>query len=314
MLSVIIPIYNGEKYIVSLVNHLNEIIFKNFEVIFIDNNSKDESIILLKNTLKNASFSYKILSEENQGAGFARNTGIVNASGTYLAFLDCDDKVHLSKWEEDIQIFQKYDVDFVFCRTQRNYDDGRIVFNPIDGFIEGVNYPPNLGHIWLKNYFYLQGTGSIMIKKKIVDQLGGFHTSKTGEDAFLFIKLGIEYTGYFYNKVYFFYARHSQSTISKTNATSEGTKWSYFNLKKNLYNDTIIRNNLEAYRTIYKQLNYDILLLHRSGNKLTDILNDDLLKDFKVDFLLLNPVSLFFNRLIIDKKYNPFLQIWKRLK
>jgi len=313
MLSVIIPIHNGEKYIPDLVSHLKEVTYKNFEAIFIDNNSTDKSVLVLQEALKDVPFSSKILSEEKQGAGSARNTGIKNANGTYLAFLDCDDKVHLSKWEEDISIFESHNVDFVFCRTQKNYDDGRVVYNPIDGFIEGVNNPPGLGYIWLKHYFYLQGTGAIMIKKEIVEQLGGFHSIKTGEDAFLFIRLGLKYTGYFYNKIYFFYTRHSKSTTSNTNTIQDGTLWSYFNLRKNLYNDAVVKNDLEAFKTVRKQLNYDALLLHRSGNSLNETLNDKLLKDFKVDFLLFNPISLFFNRLFTKNKYNPFLQVWKRI-
>ena len=45
-----------------------------------------------------------------------------------------------------------------------------------------------------------------------------------------------------YNKIYFFYTRHSKSTTSNTNTIQDGTLWSYFNLRKNLYNDAVVKN------------------------------------------------------------------------
>ncbi|NUM42807.1 MAG: glycosyltransferase family 2 protein, partial [Leptospiraceae bacterium] len=66
MLSVIIPIHNGEKYIPDLVSHLKEVTYKNFEAIFIDNNSTDKSVLVLQEALKDVPFSSKILSEEKQ--------------------------------------------------------------------------------------------------------------------------------------------------------------------------------------------------------------------------------------------------------
>ncbi|MDP2159799.1 MAG: glycosyltransferase [Flavobacterium sp.] len=313
MLSIIIPLYNSEIFITGLIEQLNQVTYPTIEVLFIDNNSTDNTLEVLHKELQIVQFSYQILSESKQGAGHARNKGIAEAQGEYLAFLDCDDKIHKTKWEKDIAILEKHPVEFVFCRTKRYYEDGREVLHPIDGFIEGINNPPTLGLIWLRHYFYLQGPGAIVIKTEIVKKLGGFHSIKTGEDAFLFIRLGLLYTGFFYSETLFFYFRHAQSTVSKTNAAIDGTVWSYFNLKKQLYADSIVKSNSEAFKIVQRQLQLDLLLLHRAGNSLESIINDPILFDFKRDFLLFNPISLLINRLSPKLKFNPFFQVWKRL-
>ncbi len=308
-LSIIIPIHNGEPFLEKLIGTINAFTFSDFECIFIDNNSTDDSMASLKNLLKNSSFVHSIVTEEKQGAGYARNTGIKIAKGEYLAFLDCDDVILPDKFKIDFDILLKHDVDFVFCRSKRFYDDGRIVKHPISGIFEGVNVPPTLGLIWLKNFFLLQGTGSLVVRKNVIESLNGFHTSLTGEDAFLFIRMGMKFKGYFYDKTYFHYYRHKQSTISKSNKDINGALKRYFELRQNLYSDEIIRSNTVATHILMEQLQTDLLKLHQSGKNINGLIKNEKLNDLKLSYLLFNPFSLFINRFVPHIKYNPFFQI-----
>ena len=91
-LSVIIPIYNAEKYIskciTSVLNQdLNE---EDYEIIIVDDESPDNSILIINDFLVRYN-NIKLFSQKNKGLGGARNTGIVNAKGEYLLFLDADD-------------------------------------------------------------------------------------------------------------------------------------------------------------------------------------------------------------------------------
>ncbi|MBE6487592.1 MAG: glycosyltransferase [Methanosphaera stadtmanae] len=90
-ISVIMPIYNGEKYIESSINSIYNQSFNDIEVICINDGSTDNSLNILKD-LKIKYPSLKILNQENRGSGLARNRGIQEASGEYIAFLDCDDE------------------------------------------------------------------------------------------------------------------------------------------------------------------------------------------------------------------------------
>ncbi len=312
-ISLIVPIYNGASFIAALIKGIEEITYVNLEVIFVDNNSSDDTLKKLEEETLYLKKEYVILSELRQGAGYARNAAIDVAKGYYLAFLDCDDKIEPTKFEIDIALFQENDVDFVFCRTIRNYEDGRVLKHPIDGFIEGINEAPSLGLLWLKNFFYLQGPGAIVIKKDVVKQLGGFHTSKTGEDAFLFIRLGLLYRGYFYNKEYFYYYRHANSTVSMNNSENKRLI-SYHNLRKDLFNDPIVLHNKEAKPLLIRQLQMDIIKLNKAGYKIKELKNDEKLSELRLDYLLFNPFSLLINKFVPKSYYNPFFRLWYKRK
>ena len=88
--SVIMPVYNGEKFLKKTIDSLNSQTLKDLELICVDDGSKDNSLEVLKNLKKQYNF-IKIFSQNNQGSGQARNTGMEKATGEYIAFLDADD-------------------------------------------------------------------------------------------------------------------------------------------------------------------------------------------------------------------------------
>ena len=110
LISIIVPIYNVEKYIGSLVNSLLKQTNKNFEVIFIDDGSTDESMQILKEIMAGSEqeFSFKLLQQVNQGLSSARNIGILNATGEYIFFLDSDDEIESNFVETILTSCYKY--------------------------------------------------------------------------------------------------------------------------------------------------------------------------------------------------------------
>ena len=88
--SIIIPVYNSEKYINDLTDSLRNQTLKDIEIIFIDDGSVDNSKEIIKK-YQNQDERIKYFYQQNQGGGAARNLGIENASGDYLLFLDSDD-------------------------------------------------------------------------------------------------------------------------------------------------------------------------------------------------------------------------------
>ena len=93
--SIIVPIYNVAAYIERCLDSISRQIFKDIEVLFIDDCGKDESIQILNNYLSNnLFFDYKVIRhEKNGGLSAARNTGLKNATGEYVYFLDSDDEI-----------------------------------------------------------------------------------------------------------------------------------------------------------------------------------------------------------------------------
>lgn len=90
--SIIIPCYNVEKYIIRCLDSIYNQSFDEtkFEVIIVDDESPDNVVSTAKNYLLNKE-NFKIISQKNKGLGGARNTGLENAKGEYVIFLDADD-------------------------------------------------------------------------------------------------------------------------------------------------------------------------------------------------------------------------------
>lgn len=86
--SVIIPVYNADKYIAATVESVLAQTYKNFEILIIDDGSPDKS---LKVCQQFQDSRIKIICQANRGLPGARNTGIRHAQGDYIAFLDADD-------------------------------------------------------------------------------------------------------------------------------------------------------------------------------------------------------------------------------
>jgi glycosyltransferase involved in cell wall biosynthesis len=102
--SVIIPVYKVEKYIINTIESVLNQTYQNFELIIVDDGSPDRSIDLCQQ-FKDSRIT--ILRQPNQGVCVARNTGINNASGDYIAFLDGDDLWLPEKLEKHIDHLQK---------------------------------------------------------------------------------------------------------------------------------------------------------------------------------------------------------------
>lgn len=90
LISVVIPVYNAEKFLDKCLFSLKYQTFPRFEVLCIDDGSTDQSVEIIKRYVQSDS-RFKFFSQKHQFSGVARNLGIKNAKGEYLLFLDADD-------------------------------------------------------------------------------------------------------------------------------------------------------------------------------------------------------------------------------
>ena len=95
LISIIIPIYNAEKYIERCINSLKNQTYKNIEIICINDGSTDNSLNILKR-IAITDNRITIIEQENKGVSVARNKGIESAKGKYIMFLDADDWFELT--------------------------------------------------------------------------------------------------------------------------------------------------------------------------------------------------------------------------
>lgn len=93
LISIIVPVYNVEKYVSSCIESLVQQSYKNIEIILINDGSTDNSLSVCK-SLALLYTNIILIDQENQGLSETRNTGISHAKGKYIAFIDSDDIVH----------------------------------------------------------------------------------------------------------------------------------------------------------------------------------------------------------------------------
>jgi glycosyltransferase involved in cell wall biosynthesis len=104
IISVILPVYNAEKYIEEAINSILEQTYQNFELIIINDGSSDNSVNVINQYEKNN--KVKIVNQENHGLIFTLNKGIDLAKGQYIARMDADDIAHPERFEKQLSLFE----------------------------------------------------------------------------------------------------------------------------------------------------------------------------------------------------------------
>jgi glycosyltransferase involved in cell wall biosynthesis len=110
--SVIVPVYNTEKYLPDCLDSIINQTFKDIEIICINDGSTDNSVEILEKYTKKDS-RIKVITQKNQGLSGARNTGTKNAQGEYLQFVDSDDLLELNAIEVLYKRAKKDNLDMV---------------------------------------------------------------------------------------------------------------------------------------------------------------------------------------------------------
>ena len=118
LVSILVPVYNGEKSILQCLESIKKQSYQNIEVIVIDDGSSDTSLVKCQKFIKGDS-RFRIYSKENGGVSSARNLALSIASGHYIAFVDCDDIIHSKFIENLIKISMSENVDICISNFKR---------------------------------------------------------------------------------------------------------------------------------------------------------------------------------------------------
>ncbi len=115
-ISVIIPVYNVEKYLPQCVESVLAQSYQNFEILLIDDGSTDQSPAIC-DSFAEKNTKIRVFHKANGGASTARNAGLDRASGEYVFFLDSDDYLDPQALEKLLSVLQSADADFAFCEA-----------------------------------------------------------------------------------------------------------------------------------------------------------------------------------------------------
>ncbi len=127
-ISVIIPLYNGEKYITECLDSIKDQNYPSVEIVVVNDDSKDNSAKLVDAYRRKYKdfLNLMLINQNNQGQGAARNTGIRKVTGKYLTFLDQDDTLGEGILLKMINKAEANHADIVSCGYQRITKDGKV--------------------------------------------------------------------------------------------------------------------------------------------------------------------------------------------
>lgn len=170
LVSVIIPTYNRDNTLQRAINSVLSQSYEYLELIIVDDNSNDNTESIVKN-IKDARVRY-IKNETNQGPSEARNIGIRNATGSYIAFQDSDDYWLEDKLEKQMSLFnQEPELGMVYTSYLKFSDNGKRIYVPSKE-IEWSKKSGNIyDHLLEKNKI---GTPTMLIRKECLDNVGVF--------------------------------------------------------------------------------------------------------------------------------------------
>ena len=121
--SVVVPVYNAERYLNKALQSILDQDFTDFELILVDDGSTDDSLTVLEAFAEKDTRVIVLNNEVNRGAAEARNRGIEIARGKYLCFVDADDYIDLGFLQHFYDALQADDCDFVKCGAYEEYND-----------------------------------------------------------------------------------------------------------------------------------------------------------------------------------------------
>lgn len=130
LISVIVPVYNVEKYLEKTITHIINQTYRNLEIILVDDGSKDKSGEICDRFAKEDS-RIKVFHKENGGSSTARNVGIENATGAYIGFLDADDYADEHMYEILYKAAKENDATIVQSMSQDFDEEGNLVKGPL---------------------------------------------------------------------------------------------------------------------------------------------------------------------------------------
>lgn len=207
LISIVVPVYNAEKYLFRCIKSILNQTYKNLEIILVDDGSTDNSLIICKE-FSNKDKRIKIVHQENKGASVARNNGVALSTGDYIGFVDSDDYIEKEMYEKLIMVLGKESGDQVISQIgiANEYYDGTREEN--DNMIP--NQPSELYDDFIINLL-LQKRSSSVCTKLFPANVFDKHRFKEGiynEDALFIYSCRdqikevryVDYLGYLYCK------------------------------------------------------------------------------------------------------------------
>lgn len=177
--SIIVPIYNVEKYLEECINSLLKQKNNNYEIILVDDGSFDNSPKICDDYAQNYA-NIKVIHKENGGLSDARNTGINLAKGDYLIFIDSDDYICDENFLNDVSnLIDKDDCDVIVYGNKKIFEDNKVIEK---NFYRKIDNEDIVTSLIAQNYFKACAWDKIVKRELIIQNNLYFPIGRYSED------------------------------------------------------------------------------------------------------------------------------------
>lgn len=208
--------------------------FRDFELLLVDDGSRDESARIALRTAEDGGVGARLLRHPggiNRGMSASRNLALGQAKGEFIAFIDADDRWRPHKLSEQLVLIGECAAAGMVC-GQVNYwhswNGGRDRLVPTGQLTGGRLDPPEAAlRLYPLGHADAPCPSDALLRREMVQRLGGFEPAFTGlfEDQVLFVKLYLEAPVLFSGKVWLDYRQHERSSVSRAWREGEYARW-----------------------------------------------------------------------------------------
>ena len=215
VLSIIVPVYNVEKYLDECLESIIKNYDQKIEVILVDDGSKDNSSVLCDEYAKEYNF-ITVIHKENGGLSSARNAGLDIANGKYIGFVDSDDFIDDKMINMLYRELIKNNSDISFCKFKITYENKYININ-IESDFKSINYSgeESLLKLYDSEGKYIKISCGKLYKKELFNRLR-FIEGKNHEDEFIIHRLLYKCTKITYVPYELYYYYQSENSIMRS--------------------------------------------------------------------------------------------------
>lgn len=321
LISIIVPVFNVEKYLEECLTSIINQTYKNLEIILLNDGSSDNSLNICKK-FKAMDNRIRIIDKENSGVSDTRNLGVENSNGKYIMFVDSDDYIDVNMISIMYNTLIENNVDVVRCSNNivKDKKNLNIEKNPIDicnkiihksEFVKIINYLFDINGNKINCY-----TPLLLMKKEVVPKFDV--NIKYMEDNLFYIELLKKSEKfYFINVELYNYRANEVSASKKTNNVKQNIFDMILVIKKMIKDINQMFKDEKLIKKIYINQFYvfiskiDILIKNNRiiDEELYNVCDKEILPF--VEFELLNKIKKIEYKLLKNKKYKLFVLVEK---
>lgn len=231
-ISIIVPVYNAEKYLKRCIDSIINQSYNDFELILIDDGSTDKSGIICDKCAQ-IDKRIKVIHKKNEGVSLTRNLGINMANGEYITFIDSDDWIEQDFLKKAIEYIRKNNVSILI--TGFVFENNKKIFNVFNGKKDKIILNNEMKREFLKQNKFSWTVYDKFFKKEIIKKYKFDSRFKIGEDMLFCWQIfnNVEKIGYLP-----LYKYHYDISASKTMTSKFSLKWfDGIKVKRMIYKD-----------------------------------------------------------------------------